>query len=389
MYGTGFILFFSDNVAIELPKCNLVNTSFFCTRTPSLWSLLTVPCSRHFICKAGPAVYLRYNNTPVRTTRAPLSTECRPYPCWTKIAGSSSTAAFNSRWHTCLGAASGITSAEPSGGTQSGGRRLCHHGPGTRGGPHSQLCLEQMTLPLRHGGLGLSCVDPALASAAYLAAAAAMHTAMREGPEAFRPFDGPSGALLRPQWEALHDRGAGDLWKPELREVNPDRLGHIAEAKGTYPWHAAKLCFEALLASYDAGSEAGKRDRARLLSCACRPASGWTLSRSCTPWRSRTEKYRLPCAIASASQCCLSTPRLCSAAAGLHSCARRRPCHAMPRPGRTAYTAPRHSQRDIAPCCAPGRYCVRPRTATSPSSRPRSRFWNCSRWLRYPRRGTR
>jgi hypothetical protein len=35
---------------------------------------------------------------------------------------------------------------------------------------------------------------------------------MREGPEAFWPFDGPSGALLWPQWEALHE-GAGDLWK--------------------------------------------------------------------------------------------------------------------------------------------------------------------------------
>jgi hypothetical protein len=67
----------------------------------------------------------------------------------------------------------------------------------------------------------------------------------------------------------------------------------------------------------------------------------------------------------------------------------RRPCHAMPRPGRTAYAALRHPQRDIAPCCAPGRYCLCPRTAPSPSPWPRSRLWNCSRWLRYPRRGPR
>jgi hypothetical protein len=63
--------------------------------------------------------------------------------------------------------------------------------------------------------------------------------------------------------------------EPELREVNPNRLGHIAEAQGTYTRHIAKLRFDALFASYDAGSEAGKRDRARLLSCACRPASAW------------------------------------------------------------------------------------------------------------------
>jgi hypothetical protein len=92
---------------------------------------------------------------------------------------------------------------------------------------------------------------------------------MCEGPETFRPFDGPSGTLLRPQWEA------GDLWKLEVREVNPDRLGHIAEAQGTYTRHIEKLHSDALFASCDTGSEAGKRDLARLLSCARRPASAW------------------------------------------------------------------------------------------------------------------
>jgi hypothetical protein len=46
-------------------------------------------------------------------------------------------------------------------------------------------------------------------------------------------------------------------------------------AHGTYTRHTAKLRFDALFASYDAGSETGKRDRARLLSCACRSASAW------------------------------------------------------------------------------------------------------------------
>jgi hypothetical protein len=95
---------------------------------------------------------------------------------------------------------------------------------------------DQITLPLRHGSLGLSCTSPALGRAAYLAASAAAHIAMRGGPEAFRPLDGPSGGVLRPQWEALHSE-AGDLWKPELKEVNPERLGHIAEAQGVFAWH--------------------------------------------------------------------------------------------------------------------------------------------------------
>jgi hypothetical protein len=51
--------------------------------------------------------------------------------------------------------------------------------------------------------------------------------------QAFRPFDRPSGDLLRPRWQALHNE-AGDLWKPKLKEGNPERLGHIAEAQGVF-----------------------------------------------------------------------------------------------------------------------------------------------------------
>jgi hypothetical protein len=55
---------------------------------------------------------------------------------------------------------------------------------------------EQVTLPLRHGGLGLSRTSPALGGTAYLAASAATHISMGQGPEAFRPFDVPSGDPL-------------------------------------------------------------------------------------------------------------------------------------------------------------------------------------------------
>jgi hypothetical protein len=48
---------------------------------------------------------------------------------------------------------------------------------------------EKVTLHLRHGGLGLSRTSPALGSAAYLAASAATHIAMRQGP---RRRSGPS-----------------------------------------------------------------------------------------------------------------------------------------------------------------------------------------------------
>jgi hypothetical protein len=64
----------------------------------------------------------------------------------------------------------------------------------------------QITLPLCHGGLGLSHSCPAEGSAAYLAATAIAHKAMRHGTKAFRPFDVPSGEQLRPQWVSLHSR---------------------------------------------------------------------------------------------------------------------------------------------------------------------------------------
>jgi hypothetical protein len=121
---------------------------------------------------------------------------------------------------------------------------------------------DQLTLPLRHGGLGLSCTSPALGRAAYLAASAAVHIAMRGGPEAFRPFNGPSGEVLRPQWEALHSEAA-DLWKPEQEEVNPERLGHIAEAQGgVFARHEAQARFDALYESYDANGLQGRSVRA-------------------------------------------------------------------------------------------------------------------------------
>jgi hypothetical protein len=132
----------------------------------------------------------------------------------------------------------------------------------------------QITLPLRHGGLGLSHTCPAEGSAAYLSAVAITHQALRHGPEAFQPFDGPSGEQLWPQWASLHS-GAGVLWPPESQEVSPDSLGTIAAAQREFSRQAAQARADALLESFDAGTQEGKSARARLLSCACRPASAW------------------------------------------------------------------------------------------------------------------
>jgi hypothetical protein len=47
--------------------------------------------------------------------------------------------------------------------------------------------------------------------AMYLSSAATNQQAIRHGPAEFRPFDGPNGASVHPQWEDLHDK-AGALW---------------------------------------------------------------------------------------------------------------------------------------------------------------------------------
>jgi hypothetical protein len=52
-------------------------------------------------------------------------------------------------------------------------------------------------------------------------------------------------------------------------------MGTIAEAQRAYCRQSAQARADALLASLHDGTHDGKRTRARLLSCACRPASAW------------------------------------------------------------------------------------------------------------------
>jgi hypothetical protein len=108
----------------------------------------------------------------------------------------------------------------------------------------------------------------------YLSAVATTQLAMYHGPAEFRPFDGPSGAQLRPQWEGLHDK-AETLWRPEDRVVSQDSTGTIVEAQRAYCRHSTQARADALLASLQDGTEDGKRAHARLLSCACHPAFAW------------------------------------------------------------------------------------------------------------------
>jgi hypothetical protein len=107
------------------------------------------------------------------------------------------------------------------------------------------------------------------------------------GPETFRPFDGPCGNVLCPQWEALQG-GTRYLWRPDVREVGPDSFGTIAAEQSARSRRSAQIRADALMDSYGTSTEGGVRGLARLLSCTCRPASAWLV----TPPLSRALELR-------------------------------------------------------------------------------------------------
>jgi hypothetical protein len=143
---------------------------------------------------------------------------------------------------------------------------------------------KQMTLPLRHGGLGLHNTSEPEGQAGYLAATDATHDAMQNRQEVFRPFQGLSGQELQPKKAALHDV-ASNLWRQEVQEVDESSISTIRAAQRRSSRRASEVCSAALLALFDVATEEGKQ--ACLLSCACCLASGWTLSRLLGLWSSR------------------------------------------------------------------------------------------------------
>jgi hypothetical protein len=176
---------------------------------------------------------------------------------------------------------------------------------------------EQLTLPMRHGGLGLGHTGPEEGDAVYLSAVATTQLAMRRGPAEFRPFNGPSGAQLCLQWEGLHDK-AETLWRPEDRVISQDSMGTIAEARRTVR----------VLAPASSAVPAAPH------------LPGWISSRSQEPSSSRAGSSRLPPTTPRprhpAPQCPHRAVRLRSHLPP-HG---HRPRHAMLRPCRTLHVAP-------------------------------------------------
>jgi hypothetical protein len=135
----------------------------------------------------------------------------------------------------------------------------------------------QMTLPLRFGGMGIRTTSQLEAQAAYLSAAAMTETAMRGGRQQYRPFAGPNAAFLELDWQTLHEAGAEKgLWPPESLAIGGQCIDEVLPAaQRVFSRFVAQRRYDDLIASFDTTTEAGERDLARVLSCACRPSSIW------------------------------------------------------------------------------------------------------------------
>jgi hypothetical protein len=140
----------------------------------------------------------------------------------------------------------------------------------------------QMTLPIRHGGMGIRVTSAMEGSAAYLSAAAVADTAQRDGPREYQPLSG--GGIdargLERDWQALHAAGAaradGALWPPDMLALNADRIdGTLPSVQRTFARFVADTRSDQLMAELAAGGPEGQRERARMLSCMCRPAGAW------------------------------------------------------------------------------------------------------------------
>jgi hypothetical protein len=139
----------------------------------------------------------------------------------------------------------------------------------------SDPVVAQLALPLRSRGFGLRLTTPLEPDADFLAAASTADMAMRPALPPFQPVIpvSPHCCAHRSVGSASR-RGARPL-VPELWALNATLLALVfLHAQREYGLHLADRRFADLLASAPTSSE-GTQFRARLNSCACRPASIW------------------------------------------------------------------------------------------------------------------
>mgnify|MGYP001787467346 CR=1 FL=1 len=146
--------------------------------------------------------------------------------------------------------------------------------------PHPSRQLDQLQLPIRHGGFGLRASTELDAQAAFLSGAASAQLVLAEGPRQFRPFDNVGVARLRNTWQRVFDGHSGDCgWQQSARALSPHTVRHVLPVvQRDVARCTADRKARALLTSCDLGCASGKRDAARMRSAAAASASAWILA---------------------------------------------------------------------------------------------------------------
>jgi hypothetical protein len=125
--------------------------------------------------------------------------------------------------------------------------------------------------------MGLRKTSASEAQAAFLSAAAMAETALREGPDQYKPFAGPNAPALTQTWQAIHaDGAASNLWGEDALNIDEDCIDKVLPAvQRTYSRFVAERRGQQLMASFNTGNMHDLQQLARLRSCANRAASAW------------------------------------------------------------------------------------------------------------------
>jgi hypothetical protein len=127
----------------------------------------------------------------------------------------------------------------------------------------------QVALPVRHGGMGFRPVNSREAGVAYLAGA--VIAAMAAGAACLRSFSAPLRVGVEASWLAA-GAAVGDAWPASWRNFK-DAV--VRDVLLRTPCDFSRLVDDraAFLARFNVATEAGRRDAARVRSCACRAES--------------------------------------------------------------------------------------------------------------------
>jgi hypothetical protein len=144
-------------------------------------------------------------------------------------------------------------------------------------GAQSLTAVQQLKLPLRHGGFGLREATSLVADAALVAGASKAQAAMKDGLDACKPFSSAMRPEMQQTFQRVHDVVAEECkWGPDARDLPsafveaqlPGAQKQVSRVEGD-------RLGAAFLDACDTSTVEGQRAAARIRSAACGPASAW------------------------------------------------------------------------------------------------------------------